>query len=322
MSQNPTQSVSEAVNKPKKQRNPFHKQKKNIKIKAETEIPPQETTISTSITMPTITETINIDTQETQLRSTVSSTVPLVKTQKNQKPKKANNKTKDNTTQEKNQHVSSAVHVSGVSCPICLEENIVFIGIGACSHGICSTCALRMRCKNHNNSCAICKAELKCILIYPAKESDKITSSTPYQLLLSGSLSMDDRIPDCQYDYNHQLIYYQAKEHFSSMQHIKSIYCPVMSAKPNRGDKNNKNNKNETVGTTQLACQGLTFRDHKQLLQHLDKYHPEEKICTLCLDARPLFLHEYELLSKKQMKLHMKGMLQTSQYATIYININ
>ena len=58
------------------------------------------------------------------------------------------------------------IHCSNAHiCPICSNAS-EFVAVGICNHSICSICALRMRVKSNEKSCAMCKRRLVAMIVY------------------------------------------------------------------------------------------------------------------------------------------------------------
>lgn len=172
------------------------------------------------------------------------------------------------------------------TCTICLNDQTTHAAVGVCSHAICSKCALRMRSLAKDRSCAICKASLEVVIVFDTK---RITPDAKF----SGfgvPAAFDDAfegpsLPGTFRDDAAAMIYFDCRDHYEAMSHMKSIHCPCMEAK----------------------CT-FTAASYPALMQHVNNHHKNVCLCQLCLENRPLFMDEHEVMTKKEFTAHMKGM--------------
>lgn len=63
--------------------------------------------------------------------------------------------------------LDSVMSTSTVEAPTCLVccDDLAYLAVGKCNHGICHVCSLRSRVLCNSNSCPVCRADLKQILI-------------------------------------------------------------------------------------------------------------------------------------------------------------
>jgi hypothetical protein len=185
------------------------------------------------------------------------------------------------------------------ACPICSNEFSAYMAIGLCNHPICSLCTLRVRLKSKNKDCAICKARLEIMIIYRIDETPYITNSIPFTLLEHNEIDLTDSntyrtIPDSSIDYENRLIYYKCRDHFLYMDAMKSIHCP--------DQKCSYFHTNSHATTDRTPYRYATM---KQLTSHIHQKHENMALCNLCLENRSLFLSEYELMTKRDLRNHM-----------------
>lgn len=69
------------------------------------------------------------------------------------------------------------------SCPVCADR-IYILAAGACNHGVCHRCALRLRVLCGDNHCPVCRAELAkvrfaLLLTYPASTAARAGVQPP-----------------------------------------------------------------------------------------------------------------------------------------------
>lgn len=159
------------------------------------------------------------------------------------------------------------------TCIICTNP-LRFCAIGQCDHEICSLCALRLRIKNKDKGCAICKQELPYMVVYDmASEGRKSFAS----------FDVHEDAPQPGIDVEHQsnLYFVNCSKHFSEMCDKRSIICPV------------------------AGCTGR-FAIEAHLVHHLKSAHALY-MCSLCLANRPLFIPEQQLYTKSQLNAHLNA---------------
>eukprot|EP01033_Poteriospumella_lacustris_P015825 gene15825-11327_t len=91
-------------------------------------------------------------------------------------------------------------------------------------------------------------------------------------------------LPGTQVDASNRMVFLNCKEHYVTLTSFKRINCPCVE-----------------VHCTYEAP------SHSALLHHLNNAHGGVTMCSLCLDNRPLFMHEHELMTKKELQYHMAG---------------
>ncbi len=197
------------------------------------------------------------------------------------------------------------------SCSICLTDFVPFLAMGVCQHPICNICALRLRCKSKNTTCAICKTNLFGMIVYSVNQAANIPNTAAFTALeyLSKKHADDSsplhmiwqkqriHFPDCLMDRVNQLIYYKAPSLHQQMEDFQCIHCPFTA-----------------------DCPHTKFNSYKQLLSHLhQRFHPSsittpivpgntppnKTLCQLCLEHRPLFISEQLHYTKKELKSHL-----------------
>ena len=251
----------------------------------------------------------------------VSTSTPISQPQDESQPKeekKQQKKEKQNNSQKvkSGKSTGSTGNINSLTknnfvCSICSSEGIAYFAVGHCNHAICSLCALRMRCKSKDRSCALCKANLDIMIVYPST-SHKTSSGDDIEFYnfgiipasyspnsAGGGMSVDEVLQiaqaqdpiNVQVDHEQQMIYFSCREHFFENGFLKSIHCCCPSA--------------SGTGAQRCAQRCSSF---VQLCQHVNSVHQGMAMCQLCLENRPLFLHEHEIFpNKKALKDHMKG---------------
>lgn len=185
--------------------------------------------------------------------------------------------------------------IENITCIICCEQRS-FVSVGSCDHPICSVCSLRIRFKSSDYSCPVCKQTLDIVIIFSpvanANTNYKLSSVSRMSTFSSFNISandiLDDQppIPGFEVDIMTKMIFYKCKAHFKELREMRSIKCPV--------------NK----------CPSANFVSVKSLLEHFNQYHPGSRLCSLCLEHRPLFICEQAIYSDKSYKDHMRNWSQ------------
>lgn len=86
-------------------------------------------------------------------------------------------------------------------------------------------------------------------------------------------------------DVEAKMIFANCRDHYVTLSSLKRITCPCTEAR--------------------CTFEGSSYA---ALIQHVQKRHDNKTMCLLCLENRPLFCVEQEVLSKKDMQLHLKGL--------------
>lgn len=173
---------------------------------------------------------------------------------------------------------------TGVFCTICSDE-VAFLAVGTCNHPICSLCSLRLRFKNKNDDCAICKAKLSVVVVYDCRtRPGEVRFSDLGDPDTAEDIFDGPPMPGTQIDSSNRMVYLDCRDHFVSLTSFKRLVCPCVESN----------------------C-SYEAASHSSLIQHLNSAHNGLTMCSLCLENRPLFLHEHELMTKKELQAHMAG---------------
>jgi hypothetical protein len=225
---------------------------------------------------------------------------------------------------------------SYASCIICANDAVEFVSVGQCDHVICSLCALRLRVKSQDKTCVVCKQDMEFIVVYSVLaagrhshsgngngnrgRNDQSQSRSQSKSLKEGQGSQKDEedqnsqqiqrgdqshsqghsqcqlksfdsfglfgvdapVPGVDIDHMSSMLFVDCRAHFLELQKLRSIICPIRK------------------------CQEQ-FPSNTALLKHLSEKHPGFTMCKLCLDFRPLFIPEHQLMSPAQLKKHMNA---------------
>jgi hypothetical protein len=131
-----------------------------------------------------------------------------------------------------------------------------------------------MRIKNKDKNCAICKQELRYMIVYNLASEGR-------KSFFDFGITEDSPRPGIDVEHQSSLYFVNCNKHFSEMCDKRSIICPVES------------------------CTGR-FALEAHLLHHLKSSHALH-LCGLCLANRPLFLSEQQLYTKSQLNTHMNA---------------
>jgi hypothetical protein len=160
-------------------------------------------------------------------------------------------------------------------CIICSEKR-TFFSVGICNHPICSICSLRMRCKSNDNSCTICKQLLYFVIVYNINKGQKLFESFGFD-------DIDARIPGMDIDHSSNMAFFKCSDHYKFLMNMRSFKCPIKSC-------------NHSV------------RSNETLIKHFEVDHASLKLCSLCLEHRPIFFQEQEIFqTENQLKKHKKS---------------
>jgi hypothetical protein len=207
------------------------------------------------------------------------------------------------------------VHQFQGSCPICSSDHVAFLAIGACRHSICSVCALRLRMKSKDKNCPICKTDLPFMMICSLENSSTVLRSAAFTSLqtMSGSTDFDQntQFPDCRTDPASRLVYFKCDNYYSQLEDLKSIHCPCKECyhpcvTTGRGGGGKKDRKI------------VKFPNYKQLNNHLHSQHENITLCNLCLENRPLFLSEHQIIPRNELKKHNQEKHFFCQFCSVY----
>jgi hypothetical protein len=163
---------------------------------------------------------------------------------------------------------------AGDYCLICANP-LHYCAVGMCEHDICSVCALRIRIKNKDKACAICKQELPFMVVY------QMSATGQRQQFTSFNINEDAPAPGVDVEHQSSMYFVNCHEHFRKMSDMRSIICPVTSC-------------------------GGRFSAESHLLHHLKTAH-QLHLCLLCLENRPLFISEQQLYTKSQLSQHLNA---------------
>jgi hypothetical protein len=95
-----------------------------------------------------------------------------------------------------------------------------------------------------------------------------------------GLLGIDSPAPGVDIDHTSSMMFVDCKQHYHELQKLRSIICPLKNCK-----------------------ERLPSED--ALLKHLGEKHPNQTMCKLCLQFRPLFIPEHRIMTPAQLKKHM-----------------
>jgi hypothetical protein len=160
-------------------------------------------------------------------------------------------------------------------CVICASDICSFAANGQCDHPICSLCSMRIRVKNKDKNCALCKQTMEIVIVTSTASQKEISFASHGIFSLDSAHGLD-------IDHRAGMVYVNCHDHFMEMDKIRSIMCPLRKC-------------------------NLRFPTEDALLKHLDAIHPGQKFCTLCLKNRPLFTSEQNLMSVKELKQHLSN---------------
>ena len=165
------------------------------------------------------------------------------------------------------------------TCVICTNA-VEFVAVGTCDHAVCSVCALRLRVKRKDKTCVVCRTELAMMVVCRPCGSTDTDADIP-QFASWGVNSLDAPSPGCDIDIMSGLVFMHCRPHFTALEAMRSIICPVVDCKQR-------------------------LPHEKALLKHTRTAH-NQLMCALCLENRPLFVSEQGIFSEKQLKQHMES---------------
>lgn len=167
-------------------------------------------------------------------------------------------------------------NVSMMSCVICTEDNVKFGAVGICEHSICSLCSMRIRVKSNDKSCPLCKQAMDIVVVFSTAAKGEHSFES------YGISDIDSPTAGLDIDHRARMIYVDCRKHYLEMDGLRSIVCPLRKC-------------------------NLRFPSDDLLVKHLSAVHPGQVLCKLCLKNRPLFTHEQNLMSVKELKQHMNN---------------
>ena len=191
-------------------------------------------------------------------------------------PKKSGGRKKGGDSGRCGDAPADATCVAG--CIICANDSVGFLAVGPCDHPVCSMCALRLRVKNHDKKCAMCKQEMLTMVVFPARSPAPAFVSFD---VTSSALEAPLALPGMEWDQASGLMFVDCRRHARDMEALRSNVCPAK-------------------GCTER------FPSEPLLLRHLSGAHGQH-ICALCLAHQSLFLSEHRLMTEAQLKQHLKA---------------
>ena len=163
------------------------------------------------------------------------------------------------------------------TCIICAKSS-VYSAFGSCHHPICSVCALRLRVKQKDKSCVICKAYMETMFVYSTKALSYEKAQAVFRSIDSSCNNNFDVQPGLSIDSPSSLIFYQCGKHLKEIEEIRSYRCPT--------------------------CRE-NFPNEKKLFTHLESKH-KSYICDICFFNQPFFIQEHTLYSKSELNAHKR----------------
>ena len=160
-----------------------------------------------------------------------------------------------------------------ISCVIC-DHPATHLCFGACNHPICSTCALRLRFKNKDFKCPICKSTNDLAVVVEGSVQKSYQEFEFFGNSIQGGILLDET----------NMLFIDCADHFFHMKDMMSYHCPHPSC----------------------AVSTHRFTNLDAVLKHLQSKH-QAYLCKLCYNHRSLFLSEHTLYSAKELKKHMKA---------------
>ena len=112
------------------------------------------------------------------------------------------------------EHSTNLNHIGNL-CVICADNN-PFLVIGPCDHTICSLCSLRLRYKDNDKSCPICKQQMDLVVCY----NDQ-TSGTECRSFESFGIWGDTPLPGTNVDHVTNTVYFDCSEHYLKMRKMR-----------------------------------------------------------------------------------------------------
>lgn len=170
----------------------------------------------------------------------------------------------------------------GELCLLCAEV-VVWAAVGRCNHPICHLCALRMRVKNNDKSCPVCKVDSAMVIVYKSPSSSSTVAIT-FESFHLDIHALDSPLPGVEVLPQAQMLYVDAHASFAEAGRLLALSCPECHAR----------------------C-----RSDKALQQHVKEKHGLQ-FCQLCYTHRPLFTSEMRLMTAPQLQAHMQASVASS----------
>ena len=174
------------------------------------------------------------------------------------------------------------------------DENRPHLCIGSCNHAICSICAVRMRFKNKDLKCTLCKQVNEMMVVCEDKSADNESNKANGKSSSSSSSSSFVRYED--FDLfgdsaaggitleEAKILFLDCKAHYETIKDLISFHCPH----------------------TSCANKVHRFNSIDALNQHLQCKH-QRVLCKLCVTHRALFISEQTLFTSKELQRHIQS---------------
>ena len=178
----------------------------------------------------------------------------------------------------------------GELCLLCAEV-MTWAAVGRCNHPICHLCVLRMRVKNDDKHCPVCKDDSDVVVVYRHPSPVACSTSTAAVTFESFNLdihALESPLPGVEVLPKAQMLYVDAHDCFVSAGKLVALTCP--------------------------QC-GTRCRSDKALHQHVKEQH-RMQFCHLCYTHRPLFTSEMRLMTSVQLQAHMDASIASSSSAS------
>lgn len=183
--------------------------------------------------------------------------------------------------QESGQEIEEDAHQERPVCILCCEPMDV-VAFGACDHRTaCGKCCLRLRICYSNLQCAMCKKELKEIVLAPWRDEEQIPKFSVYKK----DASLSSRV----------------------VTQLGPGIVFVDSWDPRKGRSRLLNQLLLMVGISCPICpKGALFNNHKSLLDHMRRLHKNKFLCSICLDEERVFVRDQEIFDSSSAVQHHK----------------
>ena len=162
------------------------------------------------------------------------------------------------------------------SCVICATDDCLHAAVGWCDHPVCTVCMMRLRTKNKDKGCAMCKQEMGIVVVVTVPPTGKLKPFAQYEVKSSADVQ-----PGMEYDHPSGMVFIDCRGHYRDMENMRSAVCP-------------------------LAGCGQRFPSESAMVKHIKDRHGQS-ICPLCLEHQSLFVSEHRLMSDAQLKAHLKA---------------
>lgn len=148
------------------------------------------------------------------------------------------------------------------------------MAVSHCDHPICSVCAVRLRLKQKDKNCVVCKQRNDITIVFAGKDircfkSFGIVDFSPYPHAIS-----DERMG---------IVFFKCPEQHRKLDVLSSISCPIC----------NKGQRFPSFDSLQKHCRGIHSK----------------QFCKLCYENRPVFISELEFynVGKTEFESHMNS---------------